>query len=143
MVFTCAVSCAIAFTVAICHSSGRLTSVVGVALFLPGIAADVVAERLPEAGRVLVHETQAADPFRALPEIKVRDDESRRTAVLGRERLAVVLVRDERLPVEGVRQEQVRGVPAVARSDERDRARVELDVLEERVHGDAAPARVE
>src|SRR2546427_577517 len=91
MVFTCAVSCAIALTVAICHSSGRPTSVVGVALFLPGIAADVIAERLPEAGRVLVHEAQAAGPFRALPEIQVRDDKSRRTAVLGRERGAVVL----------------------------------------------------
>ena len=63
--------------------------------------------------------------------------------MLRRERPSVVLERDERLAVEHVPERQVRGVAAVARRDQEGRGRIEVDVLEERVDADAAPAHVE
>ena len=45
-----------------------------VALFVPGVAAHVVAVALPESRLVLRQEFKAADPFGALPEVEVRND---------------------------------------------------------------------
>ena len=41
----------------------------------------VVAERLPEAGLDRGDEAEAANPFRALPEVQVRHDQASRPAV--------------------------------------------------------------
>src|SRR6476619_8260233 len=72
-------------------------SVTGEALLAPGIAVDVIAAELPEAGLVSFRELQAAHPFRRLPEIEMRHEEPRRPAMVGRQRLAVVAERDHRL----------------------------------------------
>src|SRR3954463_12239037 len=62
------------------------------ALFLPGVGVVVVAVALPEAELVVVEELQAADPFGALPEVALRDEEPQWVAMLQLERLAVVRV---------------------------------------------------
>src|SRR5262245_23958272 len=63
-------------------------SVALIALLKPGVSTVVIAERLPEAGLVILGEDQAADPFRALPEVQMRDEHPGGPAVLGLERLA-------------------------------------------------------
>src|ERR671916_1131719 len=63
-----------------------------VALFAPGVGVVVVAQRFQEAGLVLVHEPEAAHPLRAVPEVEVGDEQAGRAAVLGGERLVLVLV---------------------------------------------------
>src|SRR3954452_22298650 len=102
------VSGAIAATVA------TRQSVALIALFKPGVSAIVVAERLPEARFVLVGERQPAHPFRALPEIQVRDEQAGGAAVLGRQRFAVVAVDDPGAPARHVLEREVRRVAAVA-----------------------------
>src|SRR5262245_38518468 len=84
------------------------TSVTAVALFEPLVAAVVVAQRFPEAGHVAVDQADAADPFRALPEVTSGNDEPGRPAVLRRQRFPVVLPGDECLAVQDVAQRQVR-----------------------------------
>src|SRR5690242_21585947 len=86
------VSGAIAETVATRQSVALIT------LFKPGVSAVVVAERLPEARVVGLHEVQAAHPLRALPEVEVRDEQAGGTPVLGLEVVAVVAVDDPRAP---------------------------------------------
>src|SRR5215213_5412872 len=115
----------------------RAASVTGVALFEPLIATVVVAERLPEPRLVAILDPDAADPLRALPEVPRRHDETCRPAMLGGERLAVVLERDEGLVVQHVGEGQVRRVPAIAEGDPEGRLRIELDGLEERVDAHA------
>src|SRR5262249_4809647 len=58
------------------------TSVAPVALLPPRISIDVVAEALPEPGDLLVHELDPPDPFRALPQIEMRNEEAGRAAML-------------------------------------------------------------
>src|SRR5262245_60635263 len=70
-------------------ASASGASVAVVALLTPGVSVDVVAEGFPKARLVVLHEPQPADPFRRLPEVEVRDQETRRAAVLWRQRLAV------------------------------------------------------
>src|SRR5205085_10025456 len=69
-----------------------------VPLFLPRIAAVVVAVRLPEAGVVVLEHVEPADPLRALPEVEMRDQQAGRAAVLGGERFARVAGGDPGLP---------------------------------------------
>src|SRR5207245_9651785 len=88
-------------------------------------------------------QAKAADPLRALPEIKMRYHEPCRAAVFGRQRLAVVFVANEGLSVEQVGQREVRGVSAVREGDDETRAAVEGHMLEENVRGHAAPAGLE
>src|SRR5207247_3942024 len=121
----------------------RVHLVAAVALLFPRIAPDVIAVRLPEPGTIAIDDAQRPEPLRALPEIEMRHDEPRRTAVIWRQRLAVVLVGDERLSVHRVGEQEIRGVAAVALGDESERVRCEFDVLEERVDAHAAPPRVE
>src|SRR3954470_17303893 len=85
------VSGAIAATVAVRQSVALIT------LLKPGIPAVVISERLPEAGLVLLGEGETADPLGALPEVQMRDQQARRTAVLGFEVISVELVDDPRL----------------------------------------------
>src|SRR4051794_26833514 len=129
------VSGAIAATVATRQSVALIT------LFKPGVSAIVVAERLPEARLVLVHEMQPAHPLRALPEVQVRDEQTGRAAVLGLEVAAVVAVHDPCTSARQVLERKVGGVAAVR--ERRDIAAERLDPLEQRVDGYALPARVE
>src|SRR5256886_14570168 len=87
-------------------------SVSAVPLFLPGVAVDVVAERLPEARLVSLRHPKAPDPLGALPEIEVRHDQPRRPAVDRLERLVVELVGHEGLPIDHLIDGQVCGVRA-------------------------------
>src|ERR671935_582030 len=89
-------------------------SVPPVPLLFPGIAVVVVAVGLPEAGLVVVAQLEAADPLRALPEVQMRDQQPRRAAVLGRERLAPVLERDPRPAARQILERQVRRIATVA-----------------------------
>src|SRR6185436_13974556 len=93
-------------------------SVAAIAFFEPLVAAIVIPERLPEPGLIVVEEPQPADPLGAFPEVASGDDEPRRSAVLGCQRLAVVLPRHERLAVEDVPEREVRGVAAVGEGDD-------------------------
>src|SRR6187431_1534279 len=67
-----------------------------VSLLLEGIGVVVVAVALPEAGAVVGGELDPTEPLRALPEVLPGDHEAERAAVLGRERLAVGVGREER-----------------------------------------------
>src|SRR5688572_20248566 len=78
-----------------------------VPLFAPGVAVEVVAVLLPEAGLVVLHHREAAHPLRALPEVEVRHEQTRGAAVLGIEVLAVELERDPRLAVEEILERDV------------------------------------
>src|SRR3954451_17145543 len=78
------------------HAAARPVSVAPVPLLLPGVAMVVVAVGLPEAGLIVVAQLEAADPLRALQEVQMRDEQARRAAMLGLERLAAVLVGDPR-----------------------------------------------
>src|SRR5687767_9195016 len=100
-VFTRGVSVLIATTSAIDHARRRgwpadeSVSVTLVTLLPPRIAINVIARLLPEARLVLVDEAQAPDPFGALPEIEMRHQEPRRSAMRGRERQALIMGRDQ------------------------------------------------
>src|SRR5437899_548646 len=69
-------------------------SISPVPLLPPWISVVVVAVRLPESGLIPFRERQTPNPFRALPQIKVWDEQPGRTAMLRVKRLAVVLVSD-------------------------------------------------
>src|SRR4051794_39565747 len=117
----------------------RWKSVAPVTLLKPGIPAVVVAVALPEARPILLAEDQAAHPLGALPEVQMRDEQARRSAVLGLQRLAVEVERDPGLAAGDVLERQVRVVAAVAHGDRV--LGLGLHALEQRVHRDALPAR--
>src|SRR5262249_41647341 len=94
--------------------AGGAASIAVIALLTPGVSVDVVAEGLPEARLIVLHELQPADPLRRLPEVEVRDQETRRAAVLRRQRLAVEAGRHQALATEQVVERQVGRVAAVA-----------------------------
>src|SRR5215470_19960 len=89
----CAASSRTAMISAVRHAmrGGPAGLVAGVALLLPGIAVHVITEGFPEAGLVLRNEAQSPHPFRAFPEVQVRDDEACRTSVSGRKRRVIEL----------------------------------------------------
>src|SRR5437868_12116549 len=80
-----------------------------VPLLVPRISPHVVAVALPEAGAVAVGEFEAAEPLGAFPEVEVGDDETERAAVVGGQRLAVVVGSQEDVVAVEVRQRQVGG----------------------------------
>src|SRR4051794_16146208 len=82
-------------------------SVALIALLKPRISTVVIAERLPEAGLVLVGEDEAAHPLRALPEVQVGDEQACRSAVLGLEVVAVEAVDDPRAAARDVLDREV------------------------------------
>src|SRR5687767_8841012 len=102
-------------TVASCHLMARVLAVdsviTSVSLFTPGIPVVVISERFPEAGGVSFHEAQLSHPLRAPPEVQVRNEQARGTAVLGGEWAAIVHERDPRLAVRYVLERQIGGVP--------------------------------
>src|SRR6266849_6696364 len=117
------------------------TLVSPVPLFAPWVPVIVVAVHLPETGLILVHQSKAADPLRALPEVEMRDEHARRAAMLGMEGLAVELERDPGFAAGHVFERKVGCVAAIREFDYVFGRRV--DTLEERVHGHASPASVE
>src|SRR5437879_1259152 len=88
--------------VAFCHrtagATASATSVIGVPLLPPRVAVDVIAAQLPEPGLVAPGELEALHPLGRLPEVEVRDQQSRRTPMVGLERSAVVAERHHGLP---------------------------------------------
>jgi hypothetical protein len=74
-----------------------------VPLFLPVIGVVVVAVALPEARLVVVEQLEPAQPLGALPEVAIRNDQAQRSPVVGRERLAVGLVGEQRVLVLGLK----------------------------------------
>src|SRR5918992_337829 len=116
-------------------------SVPRVALLFPGVAVVVVAVGLPEARLVVVAQLESANPLGALPEVEMRNEQPRRSAVLGLERLAAVLIRDPRPAADQILERQVGRVVAVA--PRRDVAGVGLDAREQRVDRHPGPGGVE
>src|SRR5690348_9584130 len=90
--------------------SRAASSVALIPLLFPRVAVVVVAVHLPEARLVVVAQLDPAHPLGALPEVEVRHEQASGAAVLGVERLVVVLVRDPRLAVAQILQREVRRV---------------------------------
>ena len=80
------------------------------ALFFEGVAVEVVAVLLPEAGLVVVEEFQAADPLYAFPGVEIGDDQAQRVAVIGGEGFAIVFEGEEGGGTEEVGEGNVGGV---------------------------------
>src|SRR6516225_9996681 len=111
-------------------------------LFLPRIAAHVIAPVfpfLPEAGPVLVHQLDAADPLGAFPAVKPRHDQAQRIAVVWLQGLAVMLPGKEAILAEEIVQRQVGRVPLLAVDHDRRRFRQHLHLAEDRSRRDAFP----
>src|ERR1700730_14076860 len=56
------------------------------ALLAPGVAIDVVAAELPEAGFVALGKLERIQPLRRFPEVEMRYQETRRATMVGRDR---------------------------------------------------------
>ena len=84
----------------------------------PGVAVGVVAVAFPEAKAVVVEEHETANPFDAFPGVKVRDDESKRAAVIGGEGFAIVLGGEQDLRAEQVGKGDVGGVALVGKDQD-------------------------
>jgi hypothetical protein len=93
----------------------------------------VVASRFPEAGLILFHETQAAYPLGALPEVQMWHNHTGRATVLGRKRFVVVFKGNERLTVDDICKGHIRGVAAVTKSSDEHGFAVQLHMLEQGV----------
>src|SRR5216684_5041486 len=96
--------------VARCQRSGarpsgiaESASVTGEALLAPWVAVHVVAPEFPETRLVLRRELNAVHPFRRFPEIQMRHEQSGRSTVFRRERLAGKAQRDHRLRIDEIR----------------------------------------
>ena len=76
----------------------------GVALFTPRITAIVIPVYFPEPRLVMRGELNPAHPLGALPEVEVRHEQPRGTAVLGCSGLPIVAERDPRFPTGDIRQ---------------------------------------
>src|SRR5919198_3786963 len=116
-------------------------SVAPVALLFPRVTVVVVAGAFPEAGLVVVTELDSAHPLRALPEVQVRDEQPRRTAVLGLEGLAVEFIGDPGAATRHILQGKVGRVAAVA--PRRDVLALGLNPAKERVERHSRPRGIE
>src|SRR3546814_617814 len=74
-----------------CHAICAPFSVIGVSLLAPRIAIDVIAAQLPEARLVTRCELQRVHPFGGLPEVKVRNQKTRRPSMIAGKRLARIV----------------------------------------------------
>src|SRR5262245_43695475 len=86
------------------------TLVSRVSLLGPWIAAVVIAADFPTAGLVLSQAFDRLQPFRALPEIKMRHDEPHRAAVLDLQRLSRPAVRKQGVLGGKIFQREIGGV---------------------------------
>src|SRR4051812_12480641 len=114
-----------------------------VPLFLPVVGVVVVAVALPEAGLVGRPQLEPAQPLRALPEVPRRHHQAEGPAVLGRERLAVGLVRDQRVVVLDRLERQVRREALLRVRGHEAGARLRAHELRDLAPVDASEARVE
>src|SRR6185503_8233173 len=89
------------------------------AFLVPGIGLVVIAVPLPESGRVAIHELDPREPLGALPEVAPRDHEPQRPAMVGRECLAIVLVREQNVIVVELREGEIGG-ETLLRVDQRE-----------------------
>src|ERR671911_2478198 len=74
--------------IAFCQFMG--VSIVRVALFAPRVAVVMVTAQFPETEFIALGELERIHPFRGFPEIEMRHKQPRRSAMLGRKRLAGV-----------------------------------------------------
>ena len=93
--------------------SAAVTQSPCVALLQPGVATVVVAVALPKAWLVMVEHPQARYPLRALPEVKVGHQQTRRAAVSDGQGFAFEIPDHPGLPTGHVRQWQVRRITGV------------------------------
>src|SRR5262249_9152792 len=112
-------------------------------LLEPRIGVVVVTAPLPVARVVVGREANAGQPLRALPEIAVGHDGAHRGAVPARERLALLLVRDEDVGLERLLDVDVRSVVRGALEDREARARLELGARRQVGDTDAGPVRAD
>src|SRR5438132_938066 len=68
----------------------------------PRIAAHVITDLFPETGLVFGEKAHALDPLRGFPRIELRNDQTHRAAVLGRNRRAVMQESEERILIQEV-----------------------------------------
>src|SRR5262249_4641135 len=135
-------------TCASCHSSRRTgwsaVLVTFIPLLFPGVAVNVVAERFPESGLILVHEAECANPFGTLPEIEMRDEQPSWTAMCRRNRQTRIAGHDSPLAPNKVRHGDVRCVISVAMShDIRSRRVRQANRLQKIVKRHALPCRIQ
>src|SRR5215471_1776516 len=108
-----------------------------VALFLPGVAAHVVAVLLPEAWAIAGHELQATHPLGALPEVQVRDEQPQRPAVLRTDRLPVARIDEHVFLAQEVVERQVGGEAMLGLDHHMRSLRLALDELHQLRDGNA------
>src|SRR6202140_2225647 len=114
------------------------------ALLAPGVAIDVVAAELPEAGLIAFGELQGVQPLRRFPEIKMRYEKARRAAMVGRNRRVLIGQRDHRLLSGKVLQRHVGAVALEAMGEQVGCWRfADPGVGKEIVDGDSGPVGVE
>ena len=102
----------------------------------------MIAVLLPEAWRILGQEFETGHPFGALPEVKMGNQETNRSAVLGRERRAIVMGGQQvLLPVE-IGEREIGGVVRRGMHEDKPRGGVRLGELEDGADRDAGEAIV-
>src|SRR5262249_28317243 len=115
-------------------------------LLRPRIAAHVVAAVgpfFPEAGLVVGHQLDGADPLGAFPSVKPRDDEPPGKTVVGFQVLAVVLPGEQAIVAEKVSKRQVRREAMLAVDHDEFRGRKHRDLAQHVARADAFPEIVE
>src|SRR3954462_6460070 len=116
----------------LCHRAvAGIASVIRVSLLAPRIAVHVVPAQLPKAGLVALRELKPVHPLRRLPEVEMRHKQARRPPVVARQRLALVLECDHRLPRREVRERHVGGVSVVAMCERKRSGRGKASVGED------------
>ena len=103
----------------------------------------MVAVLFPEAGLILGHEADAAQPLGGLPEVQMRHDQTGRAAMLGRDGLAVKFEGDHAATFDHVPGGQVGGVAAVGEGHEVGRNVADAGGGEQVVDGHAFPGGVQ
>lgn len=105
----------------------------------------MIADRLPERRTVFLHQFEAAHPFRAFAKIEVRHKQACWATMLGSERTSVVFVNHLRFSAPNVGERQIRGVAAVAKSNDiaNGGLRIKVNAFEQRVDRNARPDGIE
>src|SRR5258708_5600308 len=100
-----------------------------VPLLVPRIALGVVAVALPESQSVFAQQHEPAPPLHAFPCVEMRHDQPHRPAVFRRQRLAVVLKREQHIRPQQIRQRDIRRVTFLRHHQRKLRLRLPLDHL--------------
>src|SRR5215471_5200931 len=75
----------------------------------------VIPKRLPETRFILVEQSETANPLGAFPEVEMRNQQSRRAAMLGIERLSFIGIRYPRLPTHELFHRKIRSVTTITK----------------------------